>query len=126
MSPEPFRASGHSPPLTMPHIVRTRAQVMNKTDARPILPVAGCTRVADQAPPGDSYLPLKALSRYAGIGVRTLRAHLGRSDAPLPHYRVNGKVLVRRSEFDAWIAAYRRVGSTVDALVAQVMRDLAV
>ena len=44
---------------------------------------------------------------------------------PLPHYRVGGKILVRRSEFDAWIAAYRQVGDTdVDRIVAAVMAEL--
>jgi hypothetical protein len=45
--------------------------------------------------------------------------------SPLPHYRVGGKILVRRSEFDAWIAAYRRVGDTdVDRVVVEVLAEL--
>ena len=40
--------------------------------------------------------------------------------------RVNGKILVRRSEFDTWIAAYRQTGwMDVDAIVGDVMRGLA-
>ncbi len=57
--------------------------------------------------PLDPYLPLTALSGYAGLSVRTLREHLADSAHPLPCYRVGGKVLVRRSEFDAWVRAFR-------------------
>jgi excisionase family DNA binding protein len=55
----------------------------------------------------DPYLSLKALAGYSGLSVRKLRAYLKDSLRPLSHYRVGGKILVRRSEFDAWIATYR-------------------
>ena len=55
------------------------------------------------AHPGDPYLPLKALAAYSGLSIRTLRGHLRRRQSPLPHYRPGGKILVRRSEFDAWM-----------------------
>src|SRR3972149_11378470 len=107
--------------------------MLNNTDERLTPPGHGCARVAPgaAAPPlGDPYLTIRALSVYSGIGVRTLRTYLegspGRPGRPLPHYRVGGKVLVRRSEFDAWIAAYRRVGTRpdLDAVVAKAMADL--
>jgi hypothetical protein len=60
--------------------------------------------------PLDPYLPLKALSGYCGISVRKLREFLDDPVRPLPCYRIGGKLLVRRSEFDAWIAAYRQRG----------------
>ena len=60
--------------------------------------------------PLDPYLPLKALSGYCGLSVRKLRGFLNDPVRPLPCYRVGGKLLVRRSEFDAWIAGYRRRG----------------
>src|SRR5262249_50371051 len=73
----------------------------------------------------DPYLSLRALATYSGLSVRTLRQYLVDPAHPLPHHRVGGKVLVRRSEFDAWMAAYRRVGQAdVDALVADVLRDV--
>ena len=55
----------------------------------------------------DPYLPLRALSGYCGLSVRTLREHLSDATHPLPCYRVGGKVLVRRSEFDTWVRAFR-------------------
>ena len=73
----------------------------------------------------DPFLPLKALATYSGLSVRTLRSHLEDAGHPLPCYRVGGKILVRRSEFDAWIAAYRQRGRPeVDQIVADVLKNL--
>jgi excisionase family DNA binding protein len=73
----------------------------------------------------DPFLSLKTLASYSGLSVRKLREYLDDPRHPLPQYRVGGKILVRRSEFDAWIAAYRRAGhSDVDAIVAAVMAEL--
>lgn len=73
----------------------------------------------------DPFFSLKALATYASVSVRKLREYLDAPTHPLPHYRVGGKIVVRRSEFDAWIAAYRRVGqSDVGGIVDSVMRDL--
>jgi Helix-turn-helix domain len=75
--------------------------------------------------PLDPYLSLKALATYSGLSVRKLRNCLRHPSHPLPHYRVDGKILIRRSEFDVWIAAYRRVGDTeVDQIVDDVLAKL--
>jgi excisionase family DNA binding protein len=59
----------------------------------------------------DPFLSLRTLSAYAGLSVRTLRQYLDLPpDQALPCYRVGGKILVRRSQFDAWIAPYRTRG----------------
>ena len=77
----------------------------------------------------DPYLSLKALVGYSGLSERKLREHLIDPVHPLPCYRPGGprgKVLVRRSEFDAWMAKYRQVGQAdVSKLVDKVLRDLA-
>lgn len=74
---------------------------------------------------GDGYLPLKTLAGYSGLSVRTLRGYLAHRSRPLPHYRVGGKLLVRKPEFDVWIRAFR-VAETggVDAIVADVLNGL--
>src|SRR5262245_27918348 len=74
----------------------------------------------------DPYLGLKALAGYAGISTRQLREYLVRPplprDArapvppPLPHYRLGSRIVVRRSEFDRWVAAYRAQPSEARAL----------
>ncbi len=55
----------------------------------------------------DPWLSLRALASYSGLSVRKLRYLLADPHGPLPSYRVDGKVLVRRSEFDAWMARHR-------------------
>ena len=73
----------------------------------------------------DPYLSLRALSSYCGLSVRKLRDHLQDPANPLPHYQVGGKIVVRRSEFDAWIAAFRRVSRRdVGAIVDEVLTGL--
>ena len=71
------------------------------------------------------YVSLRGLSAYSDLSVRTLRGYLSHPTRPLPHYRVGGKVLVRRSEFDLWVSAFRADGATqVDAIVADVLAEL--
>jgi excisionase family DNA binding protein len=74
----------------------------------------------------DAYLPLKALAAYSGLSVRTLRDCLTDPGRPLPHFRVGGKILVRRSDFDTWVAQFRVSVKTmsVDALVDDVVNGL--
>ncbi len=74
------------------------------------------------------YLSLKGLSAYSGMSVRTLRKALTDPVHPLPHYRPGGprgKVCVRRSDFDQWIARFRQEGSDVDALVSEIAKGVA-
>ena len=75
----------------------------------------------------DAYLPLRSLAAYAGLSVRTLRTYLSHPSSPLPHFRIGGKILVRRSEFDAWAMRYKVVTPvTVDATVRGVLADLGI
>jgi excisionase family DNA binding protein len=70
----------------------------------------------------DPYLSLKALSTYAGLSVRTLRDYLADPIRPLPCYRPGGKILVRKSEFDGWMARHRSVGPAgLDGIVDSVI-----
>jgi hypothetical protein len=66
------------------------------------------------------------LATYAGLSIRTLRGYLGRRHAPLPHYRIGGKILVRRSEFDRWASEFKveRPLVDLDAVVSDVVRGL--
>ncbi len=89
--------------------------------ARTLLRREACSR-----DPGDSYLSLRDLSTYSGISVRKLRAHLKDPTHPLPCFRVGGgKLLVRRSDFDAWMVRFRTIGDAdLDAMVHEVLRDV--
>jgi len=78
----------------------------------------------DAVPSPDVYFSLRALAAYASLSVRTLRGYLVRPHA-LPHYRVRGKILVKRSEFDKWIAEFRVLHpSPLDEIVTDVLRSL--
>jgi len=73
----------------------------------------------------DPFLSVKALAGYSGLSVRKLRDLLADPGHPLPHYRIGGRILVRRSEYDAWTLRYRQVGDAdVDHIVAETMREL--
>jgi len=75
--------------------------------------------------PLDPFLSLRALAGYSGLSVRKLRDYLDDLGHPLPCYRIGGKILVRRSEFDAWASRYRQVGQPdVDQVVSEVLGDL--
>ena len=50
---------------------------------------------------------LKQLTHYANLSERTLRAWIHAPVDPLPAVRVAGKILVRRSELDVWLARHR-------------------
>ena len=69
----------------------------------------------------DCYLDLKALSKYSSMGVPTRREHL--RGGGLPYFKVKGKVLIRRSEFDAWVEQYR-VQNSLKKIVDEVMNSL--
>jgi hypothetical protein len=79
---------------------------------------------ADSA--ADAYVPLKALCIYSGLSVRKLREYLVDPTTPLPHYRVGGKILVRRSECDEWMRAFRvtPIAESLDAVVNETLRGL--
>jgi hypothetical protein len=75
--------------------------------------------------PLDPYLSLRALAGYAGLSVRRLLAFLDDAGHPLPCYRIGSKILIRRSEYDAWAVQFRRVGrGDVTRVVTDVLQGL--
>ena len=69
------------------------------------------------------YLDLRGLSTYASLGIPTLREYL--SEGNLPYYRLRGKILIRRSDFDAWLEQFKVDESdNLDALVEDVVSSL--
>lgn len=72
----------------------------------------------------DPFLSLRALAAYSSVSPRTLRQYLELPpDQALPCYRLpgGGKILVRRSEFDAWMRQYQSRGRPS---LARAMREL--
>ena len=73
----------------------------------------------------DPFLSLRTLASYSCVSVRKLREYLHDPVHPLPHYRVGGKIVVRRSEFDRWMQQFRRRGDAdVERVVSEVLRDI--
>jgi hypothetical protein len=59
----------------------------------------------------DPLMDLRALAGYSSLSVRTLRGYIELPpDEALPCFRLPGKLLVRKSEFDRWLERYRARG----------------
>jgi hypothetical protein len=79
---------------------------------------------ADTAERGDELRDLRRLSSHSNLSVRKLRDCINAPVDPLPAYKVGGKILVRLSEFDRWMARRRYSAPTVDVIVDDVLREL--
>jgi hypothetical protein len=71
-------------------------------------------------PVETEYLDIQALSIYTCLSPRTLRKILNRQGGP-PAYRLPGKILVRRSDWDMWVEQYRREPVNLDDVVDEVL-----
>ena len=74
------------------------------------------------------YFDLRGLAAYSSCSVRWLRDRLIDRNCPLPHYRVGGKVLVKRDEFDMWMTRFRIASQAddLDRLVESMAATLSV
>lgn len=71
----------------------------------------------------DQYFDLKGLSAYSAIAVPTLRDHI--RSKRLPYFKIKGKILVRRSEFDAWVEKFRvNREQDLEGIVEEVLAGL--
>ena len=70
----------------------------------------------------DQYFDLKGLSVYSAVSVGSLRDYV---KTGLPHFKLKGKILVRKSEFDAWLERYRiNQSQDLNHLVDEVIDSL--
>ena len=69
------------------------------------------------------WLGLRELTEYAAVSGRTLRAWIHLPSDPLPAVRAGGKILVRRTEFDAWLER-RRIEPLPSVDVDAIVREL--
>jgi len=71
----------------------------------------------------DQYFDLRGLSAYSAVAVSTLRDYIKTGD--LPCFKVKGKILIRKSEFDAWIEERRyNKKQDLNTIVDRVMKSL--
>ena len=67
------------------------------------------------------FLSLQQLTSFSGLSRSTLKRHLNAARDALPCYRVGGRVLVRQSDFEAWMTSRRQRESAVGALVRRAI-----
>lgn len=72
----------------------------------------------------DVIFDLKGLSGYCpALKVPTLRDYI--KSGELPCFKVKGKILIRKSEFDAWLEGYRiNRKQDINDIVEGVLNDL--
>lgn len=70
------------------------------------------------------WLGLRQLTQYVAVSERTLRAWIHDPTDPLPASRVRGKILVRRSEFDAWLERHKVMLVDLDAIVREMVEGV--
>src|ERR1700730_5309857 len=77
---------------------------------------------AKMPPEKRELLTIKQLAAYSALSERTLRGYINAPLRALPCYRIGVKVLVRKSEFDAWMLQHRQVGPAgLDRVVDSVI-----
>jgi hypothetical protein len=71
----------------------------------------------------DQYFDLRGLEAYSALKIPTLRDHIKSGD--LPCFKVKGKILIKRSEFDSWLEGYRvNKKQDLDNIIHEVMGSL--
>ena len=70
----------------------------------------------------DQLFDLRGLQAYSALGVSTLREHIRKGS--LPAYKVGGKLLIRRSEFDTWIETFRVQVQDLNGVVDEIINSL--
>jgi excisionase family DNA binding protein len=77
---------------------------------------------------GAEWLGMRQVTDYASVSERTVRGWIHAPVDPLPAVRAGGKILVKRSELDAWLSRRRLqplATVDVDAIVRSVLQGVA-
>lgn len=77
--------------------------------------------------PCDYYMGIKSLSRYSGISIRKLKDLIRHPEYPLPAYKVDGSIRIKKSEFEIWVNKFRLAQDTsanVEDIINDVMKDI--
>jgi excisionase family DNA binding protein len=72
---------------------------------------------------GDRYFRPLELVRYSGLSNRTLQRLMAAKVDPLPSYRVGRIVLVRKRDFDQWLARRTHAAGQVQRSLLDVTDD---
>lgn len=75
--------------------------------------------------PQPEWFDLKALSAYASVCEKTLRAWIHATQNPLPACQRGTKIYVRKSEFDRWLEGHTvRNKAGIDSLVNEIVDEV--
>jgi excisionase family DNA binding protein len=80
---------------------------MGGIEAMTIQPTARGIEATTDTQDRDRCLSLKKLADYSSLSRRTLQKLVNDTKDPIPSHRVGGKLLVRKSDFDHWLARRR-------------------
>lgn len=58
-----------------------------------------------------------------GLSIKALRRLIAEPGG-LPSYKVRGKILLKRSDLDTWLAARRREPQDLDVLAAEAVQEI--
>ena len=68
------------------------------------------------------YFDLKTLSAYSNLAIPTLRDYL---KTGLPHFRLKGKILVRRVDFEEWLEQFKvDSGAELSGMVEDIIEQM--
>ena len=71
----------------------------------------------------SAYLDLKGLSVYSSLKVPCLRTYIREKN--LPCFKVQGKILIKRSEFDRWLEGFRmNKEQEIDEFVDEILESV--
>lgn len=71
----------------------------------------------------DRYFDLRRLSVYSSLGVGTIRDYI--REGTLPYFKIKGKILIRKSEFDEWMEEHRGEShQDINGMVNEIMNNL--
>ena len=88
---------------------------------------AGINELKAMVSPVGYYMDIKALSSYSGISTRKLKELIRHPEYPLPAYKIDGCLRIKKSEFDKWISRFRLVpesNTKVENIVSDIMKDI--
>ena len=76
----------------------------------------------------SEWLGLRHLAEYSDTSERTLRGWIHLGVDPLPAFRIGGKILVGRRDFDSWLRRHRIIPAEsvdVNAIVKEIAEGAA-
>lgn len=73
----------------------------------------------------DHYMSLASAAEYSGLSRRVLHRHIHNSIKPLPAFKIGGKWVIKRSEYDRWAEQYRHKQPQIDldGIIRSVLGD---